>query len=752
MADAKQNANRLMNCIDIGKDAKEGGFLNDSSHGAFMKDRIIEPLFKISQLDSDQQQRIKGVGDEKEFLIKKIESRFFLNDIPKQQITRLISSNGTDNRYTDLYVGHDAGIGPNKLFSDYTLVTTPGTVLDPAMKQKDHTRHINGLDTSSDINRESIDSLGISNILRSVKYLGRRAGKINFNFLTSIPGFEEFAVSFNSKYEEETTRFFAGNPEKNQYIAANFRNLGSLSQIQFRVLVKELGDTLQVMWLKKIRDEMSLEREKTVLCTNDTVVWLRSTVNEVSSIFTEGSVITFYPTAVDEQAKIIAQTLHKRNAYNAMMKTNKTIIDDLKIQVDTGYKYADNPITSDVSAILNTVFKSLVNHLQTVLNDISVRANRIQSSDMKEYREYCDSHTFKKPFIINKAKKQIRDHRPFTFFLPKAKDMSRYRFGAEYCYNLVKRSLNRQGGSTPPTIEQILQEIPEDSGYNTEGGSRSKTKLKPRKQKGGENEDFLSIFRANIAKPGFLTYFIVTYIPEFIFIGYSYASVIEHPEINKLSRLFNHQLIKKLSNSFGKVNKDNQIDYYLLEESRDSIECDRLMNEIVFVMVTANRSLTSMDARTVSIFDLAREKYLDTMEFLELVKDHINPEITELFNSQFAKEGSNFHWRAIDEYQGLYEAEVSLTLFNKRDTVTPVEYSKEMKAINDRYLLEERRHTTKNKVPGKVSVFRRANTHRKERIAKREFMRKTLRNRSYRSHRGLNQGSPVSGISGITVE
>ena len=183
--------NRFINCIDPGKDAMisfPGGGL-DAGHSEFLKTLVIRPLFNLDALTQADQNSVVGVGDKKGVLKSRIDSVIRLNNLEKQQISRLkFSDTGFDGRMEGMNLAHDAGVGPGKLFKNYTLVLTPGSVLDPASRDQTHEPKIDGLTEESKLSEDLIDDIDMRNILTGIKYDGKQGGQYNFTVETRIPG------------------------------------------------------------------------------------------------------------------------------------------------------------------------------------------------------------------------------------------------------------------------------------------------------------------------------------------------------------------------------------------------------------------------------------------------------------------------------------------------------------------------------------------------------------------------------------
>lgn len=265
------------------------------------------------------------------------------------------SSTGHEPLPTGLNVAQDAG--PTGVVISPKFIITGGTVLDPAGKNKDATYLFEG--SYNVLPKSYIDSLSLDTAITgpiSINGIKNQYGKYT-RFDVSIPTnlgpngaaytieavldwnfypieTEDALLAYKSEADQnkqiltdseiltpiqiEGAPYFKGNPTKNSYIKGQKKNLSTETvnlNVKRYLLVKELGDTLQVQWLNYIF-ELSLNEAKaaaaaegksaanidasvangtlnvkytrgnTVIITNDTVVLYRALVNKVAVILT----------------------------------------------------------------------------------------------------------------------------------------------------------------------------------------------------------------------------------------------------------------------------------------------------------------------------------------------------------------------------------------------------------------------------------------------------------------------------------
>jgi len=645
--------NRLINCMDPPKDAMikfPGGNLTERIHGGFMKEEVIRRLFNLDNLTAGERLAVQGVADKKDELIRAINGTIRIKELEKQNIDRLkMSGSGSDPRYNGINIAYDAGTGPDKLFSNYTLVVTPATILDPATKLVAQAGMVNGLDSNSTLAPAILRNLDMSNTIRSISYI--RQNK-SFNIQTNIPGYENHTIETRGG----GSVFLKGNPTKNKYIFDNFKDDDELPTILMYVLMKELGDTLQVLWLKQISTERGLDPSMTAILTCDKVVWLRSFVNGVSCVLRDGHSVSFYPVAGSEAAGIVAQNTIKLQLLNKLRKNNKEVIESIEnfqaiLAVDTT-TYTDLEINEAYRAQINRILISLLRYLTPLVADIDRRAVLMQASDMPSYREFIESHMLVMPFNVNIKKYNIKHYATFKRFLPNAPaGEPKIVFRPERIYSDIsaKREID---------IRAVRGEIPLVGGA-TEGGRHIKqNKRLSKKQKGGvypSNTDNLSsLYATNIGRPGFLSFFILTYFPELLFIGYSYLKSSNPEGAGEFDRLFEYDVGVVISEPFTSMGVNNTYDYI----GDPSEDYDRLFYHLYTLASQAYHDARKK-GRFVTIFDVC---YEELIVFLSK-----NPDTGAAIEN-------NIHDSALSLYEGLFNAEVSLNILNRREEMTPIRY------------------------------------------------------------------------------
>jgi hypothetical protein len=208
-------------------------------------------------------------------------------------------------------------------------------------------------------------------------------------------------------------------------------------------------------------------------------------------------------------------------------------------------------------------------------------------------------------------------------------------------------------------IKAVLGDIPnvKDSRDRVMDGGNPTPSPRIRKEAYSELQEILD---ANIKNTGFFTFFILNYLPEIPYIGYAYALAIGYPTA-KLDRLFDSTVCESICSLFGKISDDNIFDYNITSLVQNHIETETSMFEICMLAIATY----AQKGDTFTIFDHAY--------------DEIHSFLVAWGNRAAGWKGiitENDHGTALEMYQVLYEAEISLTLLNKRSKVSPIEYAK----------------------------------------------------------------------------
>lgn len=642
-----------------------GGNLTERIHGEFMKEEVIRRLFNLNNLSEAERAAVQGVADKKDELIRAINGTIRINDLVKQNIDRLkMSGSGSDPRYNGINIAYDAGTGPDKLFSDYRLVITPATILDPATKLLAREGTINGLESDSTLSPAILASLDMSNTIPSISY--DRKSK-SFNIQTNIQGYENHTI----ETRREGSDFLKGNATKNKYIYENHTKAASLSTILMFVLMKELGDTLQVLWLKQIISERGLDASMTAILTCDKVVWLRSFVNGVSCVLRDGHSVSFYPVAASEAERIAGQNIIKRELLEKLRKNNREVFESIQLfQVlltDDTTTYTDIEINPAYRVQINMILISVLRFLTALVADINMRALLMQASDMTSYREFIESHMLVMPFNVNNKKYNIKHYASFKRFLPNAPaGESKVVFRPERIYSDIRAE--REINIMAVLGEAVLSDFPLAGGATEGGRPRKQKKRLSKKQKGGiypsNTENLSSLYANNIGRPGFLSFFILTYFPELLFIGYSYLKSSNPEGAGEFDRLFDYSVGVVISEPFTSMG---------LNDTYDNIGDPSKNYDRFFSYLHTLASQAYHDARKkgrfVTIFDVC---YEELIVFLSNIPD------------TGASVENDIHNSALSLYEGLFNAEVSLNILNRREEMSPIQYFEYITSEADR--------------------------------------------------------------------
>jgi hypothetical protein len=420
----EKEQNRLINLYDPPKDLHDGinaGELSDTQKRNL--NTIIQQLFSP---DKDLPDGYAPIADTKKTLMDTFgfegrEQGYYGKQIADKlnslMILREKYTTGHDARPTGLYVSQDTG--PNDVVKDPQFIITPGTVLDPAGKTK------GGADYSpirnyESLEKEYIERLNMKNIINSIKVTKTDD---NEEFVVSIQTtFDgEIGVTLNGNFDpkdnEENGTYFQGNPTKNEFIKNNKGNLTdstTINKVKKYLLVKELGDTLQVEWLRFMLDKeeqkanlAKFNRGNTVIITNDTVVFFRSLVNKVGVILTYKGKSRWYKAMVQNEATllVIEQSLVKTIG-DEVIRANKSVINLLEDVVSQG-KNVDKSTDKawvggnswDKSVIISATnyLSTLIKKLEDINKDLSVYFSVLTTQDAA--RELASRSHFKAPFV-----------------------------------------------------------------------------------------------------------------------------------------------------------------------------------------------------------------------------------------------------------------------------------------------------------------------------------------------------------------
>ena len=662
MAETIQSLNRLINCIDPGKDAMILSVLTDKIHGAFLKNSVYTPLFKLDKLANADV--VQGVGDKKDFLKKKVDSAFRLKDFPVREITRLkyASDGNAMPRLSGYNLAYDNGSGLDELSSEYRMVITPASIIDRACRDKNPRNPITALNKPSDFLPELIRALDLDACLVSLRYEGVNAGKYRFTFKTTIPGYETFTAEYKDNKKVEPITFeaeYCANEKKNAFIFEHWKKADELSKIKVLVLLKELGDTLQVMWLKQLIQQEPLQADKTALCTSDTAVWLRSLINEVSCVFSvKGGTSTLYPVALNEGQKQLAITIIKNQDLELLKWINQDVINRVRECVRrstaANFEFADIEVepTAETRRIITRILKSIEGHLVKEAAEILKRLGPLFGSELQEYRRILDSFAFSHAFILGK-KNSIKWQKSFKAFLPKQKTFPKIEVNVNLFQTLAKQRVPEM-----KTVKLILRDIPLVAAGGRPlpaGGGR------PLARGGGMDEaEYEMILKTNSAIPGFLTYFIMTYFPELFYIAFSYdlAATGQFQETKHFYKsVFQYEITTGAFSHYEDLDEEYRLQTGEPGEEALLNKLDAIAKRACTVLHAANEYTRGKEELT--LFEGAGKDFLWILKYSK--RAELPPGISDL------------HWDALCYYEQLLRADIGLCMLSTRGTESPLD-------------------------------------------------------------------------------
>jgi hypothetical protein len=320
--DAEKKYNRLLNLWDPPKDLNSSSWVGFTDLYRKELADILKELFSPGAgAENALPAGYNAISDTK----KKIKETFGYDDVPGKPYSAFITdkintlliireshSSGQDPRPTGLFVSQDTG--PNDVVTKPKFIITPGTVLDPASKTKDDTTSFSPITNYGSLPIEYIQRLKLDTVINGAITVTKNAD--NTSFTVTIPtNIGDISTTLNASFQSSSEAgdgaYFKGNPKKNKFILDNKDKLTETAirnKVKKYLLVKELGDTLQVQWLNYIFENLAgtdtYNRGNTVIITNDTVVLYRSLINKVPVILTYmGKTRLFKSTAEDEATK-----------------------------------------------------------------------------------------------------------------------------------------------------------------------------------------------------------------------------------------------------------------------------------------------------------------------------------------------------------------------------------------------------------------------------------------------------------------
>ena len=458
-------ANRILNCLDPPKDLAAENILKQVH--ADVLETVIKSLFSPN---NPLPPGFRGIGDTKTAIKNNLGSEkdptpsaatpakplteYLLNKSNKLRILREKQTTASDGLPSELFVSQDSGPGVEKLVKNAVIIITPGTILDPASKTKDDAYDYVVVfmphDTYGTLEREEyILPLNMGDIITGDIEMEELADAYRIKIPTNIGGAATIAGGgdgpgmINALLDKTTFKkkqqagnpdgdFFNGNATKNTAILNKFRtdegHKGELSgtaaqqtaarnEMKKYILVKELGDTLQVMWLKYLFDakatrtvndeEIVLTQKNTVLVTGDTVVWYRCIINNVPVILTYNGETNYWGAGDNQE---VMEASFKKTIREKLLTDNQSVIEVMNEVISSEARYdADSRQyrwiwglpwgdTQDTIERIKNYLRGLIKRLENLNKDALIFIDKVPS--IEGAKAAAERYHFANPFIL----------------------------------------------------------------------------------------------------------------------------------------------------------------------------------------------------------------------------------------------------------------------------------------------------------------------------------------------------------------
>jgi len=713
--------NRFLNCIDIGKDAyiaprESERVLTNKEHGAFLKQDVL-PLFNFDKLSANEKAFV-GIGPVNDFdkIYKRFADEFNFNGLNREELFSLrFDANGHDLRRNHMNIAFDCGDGPDKLFKEHTLVITPGSILDPGYRDKNHKSLYDApIKEKSSISKDVLKDLDLSRAVQSIDFLGADNGKYSFNIATHLPGYTNNTYTFDKQTFKPDDAVFQGNNVKNAFIKEHWENPAKLSDIKMYVLAKELGDTMQAIWLKQAIDKSGsdLPLNETAMLTSDKILWLRCLMHDVPCIHMNKGIPTLY----QREGRGVDMDSFKKKQIKVLEEKSRAVINDVKrfCRVILYYRVKiivsgsgeietkDHDQRKELSYFGETLVIRLENQLKIDIKEAQEKELGTSFESKKQYMIFIKERTMVSPFCrVNEVKNIVTFRAPsYKGIYPELDDSKKIPIDIEYLYRKLKSKTNI-GEEDYAKIFGDNTDISVYKRVKAEGlGPRSTSPPKITMSGGSADLEVLSaIFSANKDVPGFIPFFCLTHLYELIYIGYSYAMALDIPT-GKYKTLFDGETMEKIVAPFGKLGFN-----MLYEVDGNTTEYHPLLFEILHIVKMAYNSRNNL-----CIFNVVTP---DIKWFIARIHTPAHPPVRK-----------DIHSLALEYYQALYEAEFSLIFMNERHMknptdqiahVTPIVAASPVKVISPpKPVTPNRRNTKKRSRSGSGSPRNLGNNSRKK--------------------------------------
>ena len=452
---ALQKNNSILNILDPPKDLADS---LTAGYGPNLVPLLKELFWPYDESEIPRGDEYKGVADTKPFIQQELGSEkhpgktysgFFTDKTQQILILREKSTSGYTAKPSGLFVSQDAG--PKNVVDDPNFIITPGTILDPASKEKNgsyFTESIGGIEYNKLPLDPYINNLNLQNIINGqieatkTRVNGADAFKVKIPVKSSVFGTDKIEATllkdtFKPAEEDKSAPYFKGNKTKNDYIHDNYDKIDKAgdsgkdkekknvnNEIKKYLLVKELGDTLQVQWLNYLFDVSPVDQAateelpeirrynkgNTVIITNDTVVLYRSIINNVPVLLTYGGKSILYKSA-DANATALINAAMIKTTRDEVIAHNESIIKVIQDVVDTPATAPKNKWILGLEwktdyAVAITYLRNLIAHLKNFNKDLDVYFSKMPSPDAAD--ELAKRSHFLCPFVWAKGEQHYK--------------------------------------------------------------------------------------------------------------------------------------------------------------------------------------------------------------------------------------------------------------------------------------------------------------------------------------------------------
>lgn len=413
---------RFLSLIDPPKDlaiasTDPSKSLSNKDHHAQIKTAIFN-LFGIGNtratdtfLTENGIKKYKAVGDDKEKLSKRIRTvyKYYFDD--QRDMIQVLINAGSPTGYYPLPQGYNI-IQDNysgKCTTNPNYIITPAALIDPCSRKHNEDNLVEG-ETIEEIMNYSLDVNSIRAAALDTCINGpitcENAGE---NWKITIPLVKggPLELLFNKEtHLEQGTDYTSGNPHKNQKIFELLQAARpNLSEVELYILVKELGDFLQVLWVNVlIANNNKFTSANTIVCTSDSIVLYRCIISGIGCIFKESKLDTatyYLPNIAKGPLKMAMEQQTIMMIRNEVNSNNMAVIqlmeEILKKELNEGIWVGDtNQWKPESVANAKAFLVRYIEELKNINSDLMVKFGII--TDLAVITELAAKSNFQSPF------------------------------------------------------------------------------------------------------------------------------------------------------------------------------------------------------------------------------------------------------------------------------------------------------------------------------------------------------------------